>query len=268
MKPLMILLLVASCASHKRTPYQEQSKGHGYSDKTLDGDLRMVSFKANARTKTSQAEMFAKFRTLEICQGENKKYSFILDVFDKTKSKTITRYSTSGYPSYYYGMSPFYNRYSSFSLGFSTMQSDAWNETLSYPEVEVVYQCLDQVLAPMLELREVSAEEMKHLVKDLRGGLQVELVPKESPNFKQQKVGDIILRVDGERIQEIYQLMKRFNEGKKTIQIDILRNGKEVKNVKLNSSDMTDKISTGQAGFLETACKYEDLQTRGPCKTR
>ncbi len=260
---LMLLVLITSCAS-ERTKYGKYSKKvGGYQEKLLDNHLRVVSFKGNSYTKVGLATKFAKFRAIEICTKENFKLTHLLDTFDKTRSKTVTRTSSTGYPSYYYGMSPFYSRYSGFGygFGFSTMNTSSWNETLQYPDVEVIFDCANEVWEPEVSFREVPADEMKHLVKDLRGGLQVEKIPSGKATSKDVQVGDIIIVGNGERIQQTYQLLTLFNKSKDhTIKVEVLRNGLNKEGLVLRGINSTDKILSAQEEIIKSACKNEELK--------
>lgn len=260
---LMLLVLVVSCAS-ERTKYGKYSKKDGgYQDTVVDNQLRVVSFKANSFTKVGLATKFAKFRAIEICTKEDFKVTHLLDTFDKTRSKTVTRTSSTGYPSYYYGMSPFYSRYSGFGygFGFSTMNTSSWNETVQYPDVEVIFDCAQEVWEPEVGFREVPPDEMKHLVKDLRGGLQVEKIPTGKPGKKDVMVGDIIIMGNGERIQQTYQLLNLFKKSKDhTINVEVLRNGLNKDGLVLRGINSTEKILSAQKEIIDSACKSEELK--------
>ncbi len=266
---ICLLILLASCSSNERTKYKPYSKKNGgYKERVLDNGLRIVSFHANSYTKKHLASTFARFRAIEICHAENFKLAHILDSFDRTQSKTITRTTSSGYPSYYYGMSPFWNRYQGFGygIGWNTQSGSSWNETILYPEVEVIYECAHDVYEPQLELREVSAEEMKHLVKDLRGALQIESLPAESPDKKTFRVGDIILRGNGERVQERYQLLSLFRRNKDhTINVELLRDGQLKTNLLLTGVDATEKMLKAQEDILKSACKNKEIKKKKLC---
>lgn len=262
---LIVIVLISGCAS-ERTQYGKYSKKEGgYQDKVVEKNLRVVSFKANSYTKVSLASKFAKFRAIEICSSENYKLTHLLDTFDKTRSQTVTRTSSSGYPSYYYGMSPFYSRYSGFGygFGFSSMNTSSWNETLRYPDIEVIFECANEVWAPEVTFREVPPDEMKHLMKDLKGGLQVEKVLSIKPGKKDVMVGDIIIFGNGERIQQTYQLLSLFNKNKDhTIVVAVLRNGIRKEGLILKGTDSSDKILAAQADIIRSVCKNKELKGR------
>ena len=261
----LLLVLVTSCASD-RTKYGKYSKKEGgYQEKVLEDSLRVVSFKANSRTKTELARKFARFRATEICLTENFKLAHILGVFDKTESKTVTRTSSNGYPSYYYGMSPFYGRYSGFGFGFGSMHSSSWNETLKYPDVEVIFQCANEAFEPLTVFREVPAEEMKHVVKDLRGALQVEKIPKEV-GVSELKVGDILIIAEGERIQQQYQLLSHLNKSKtRHIRVEVLRDGKTKQGLVLKAQDISPQVLEAQASLVKGVCKKEEMKVNKLC---
>lgn len=265
---LTLLLMITGCASGPTKYGAYSKKAGGYQDKTLEGNFRVVNFKANSNTKTSLATKYATFRAIEICTASNFKLTHLLDTFDKTQSKTVTRTSTNGYPSYYYGMSPFYSRYSGFGFGYSNMQSSSWNETLKYPEVEVIFECADEVYEPGIVLREVTAEEMKHLIKDLHGGLQVERIPKEANN-SELKVGDIIIRGDGIRIQQNYELLSLFHKSKDhQIRVDILRDGVTRRGLSLKGVDATEQILKAQLKAIQSVCNKEELKKKSLCQNQ
>lgn len=267
---LCLLILFVGCSSNERTKYKRYNKKNGgYKERTLENGLRIVSFHANSYTKKKLASTFARFRAIEVCTEENFKLAHLLDSFDRTQSKTITRTTSSGYPSYYYGMSPFWNRYHGFGygMGWSTQTGSSWNETIQYPEVEVIYECANDVYEPQVELREVSAEEMKHLVKDLRGALQIESFPAESPDKKTLRVGDIILRGNGERVQERYQLISLFRKNKDhKIEVEIMRDGQLKTGLTLTGVDATEKMLKAQKEIIQSACKSKEIKEKKLCK--
>jgi hypothetical protein len=267
----ILLFLIVSCSSHERTKYQAYKKknGGGYQEKTLDDGIRVVSFKANSDTKRSLAIKFSKFRAIEICTAENFALTHLLDTFDKTESRNVIRSYSSGYPSYYYGMSPFYNHYSGFGygFGFSTTNTDAWSETLRYPNIEVVFECANEVYEPQVVFRQVPADEMKHLIKDLKGGLQVEKISNGSSQSKKLEIGDILIRANGERVQEMYQLLNLFQKSQKhKLNIDVLRDGIIEKGIMLTGVNASEKILKAQQEIVRSVCKYEDLKKRALCK--
>jgi hypothetical protein len=164
-------------------------------------------------------------------------------------------------------MSPFYHRYSGFGFGagINTFQSNSWNETYVYPEIDVLYECANVAYEPEVIFREVPAEEMKHLVQDLKGAIQVEKILDGSPNKKVLEYGDIILRGDGERIQKIHQLLRLISPEKKEANLEIIRDGKRVR-VALKGMNVTESVAKSQNEVIREACEKKDLKERVLCK--
>lgn len=267
---LLVILCVLMSCSTKPTKYQayKKKKGGGYQEQLLGENLWLVSFKGNEKSKVSTSTSYAKFRAIEICRKENMKFAHILDSLDKTKRKTVTRTSSTGFPSYYYGMSPFYNRYSGFGygFGFSSTNSSSWDETLKYPRIDVFFECANEVYGPEINLREVMGEEMKHLVKDLKGGLQVESIPAGSPNEGKIQVGDIIIRGQGKRIELAYLLSAMFGKARDhKIKVDVLRNG-AIKSTVMKGVSITPAVDKEQKEVIKKVCKHEEVKKNELCK--
>jgi hypothetical protein len=252
---LLIFFLIAGCAT-KPTPYQKESKKEGYRD-SLQDELKIATFKANTVTKMEKAQSYAEFRAIENCRENENKHANIIDISDKSVRKDVVRTSGSGWgPSYGFGMYPYYSRYSSIGVGvnYSTMSSDSWNETLVYPIIQVYYTCSDQIVRPELRLKEISSEQMKLLVKDLRGALQIENIPENSPNEKLIEQGDLILKVNGKRIEKIYELIRYFKDKNSVVDLQILREG-EKKNVKIKAIDITPEALKAEKKVITNVCK-------------
>lgn len=265
-----LILILLSCASPrtKYHSYKGKQKG-GFSQEKVDANLDMISFRANSFTKISEAELFAKFRAIESCAEAGKKYSHIISLVDRSQSKTITRSNSHvyGFPSYYYGHSPFYHRYSGigFSAGFNTISTNSWDETLIYPHTDIIYRCRDEIYEPEIILREVPAEEMKHLVKDLKGALQIEKILEGSPN-KKLAVGDILLRAGRERVEKNYQVLRHFDSEKQGVPVELLRDGERVR-LNLASVTVTQQVSASQQDIIKSACKFKEIKKRSLCRS-
>ncbi len=207
--------------------------------------------------------MFPRFHTLEECRKRNQPLSHIIGVVDKSSTKKIIRTDSDSWgPSYYYGMgmSPFYSRYSGFgfSTGINVVNSRAWEETLVYPEIDVIYHCAEKVYEPEIAMRDVPAEEMKHLVKDLKGGVQVEKILPGSPN-KMLKEEDIIIKAEGKRIMKGHQLLALFKDKPEPVKVEILREGRR-KTISVRAEDVTDRVKENLAELKKSACKFEDVK--------
>ena len=256
---LTILLLVASCASHDPTPYQKQKKKEmGYSDKQLE-NLRISTFRGNAYTSRERAQRYAEFRAIEVCRSTKEEHANILDIFDKTVEKEITRSSGTSWGPSYFGMYPYYSRYSSFGIGagFNTVSSDSWRETIAFPVIESYFTCEDKIFRPDLIFKELPADQIKHLVKDVKGAIQVEKIPEKSPNEKSVELGDIILKANGKRVEKVYQLIHMFGPKDQNVTVQILREG-ERKNITIKSKDVTKEVSQAEEKIIKKVCKDKD----------
>lgn len=268
-----LLVILFSCSSAKRTPYQKfEKKEGGYSDSVMEDNIHITRLEGNSRTKKSYAEMFARFHSLEECRKAGKKLSHILAVVDKSSTKKVIRSDSDSWgPSYYYGMgmSPFYSRYSGFgfSTGINTMSTRAWEETLVYPEIEVIYHCTDKAYEPEIAMRDVPPEEMKHLVKDLKGGVQIEKILADSPN-RTLKEDDIILKAEGKRIMKGHQLLSLFKDGPLPVKVEVLREG-ERKTISIKADEVTSQVQENLAKLQEKACGFEDVKKKSSlCKEK
>ncbi len=267
-KYLILISFLFGCAT-KPTKYQSMKKSEGFKDRVVENDLLAVTFKANSATKKDKAELYAKFRAIESCYEKGKNLTHVLDVMDKSQTKKVTKTDSTG-PSYYYGMSPYYGRYyggwgMGMGVGINTVSSRSWNETYVYPEFEVFYQCRDKVEDSRIFFKQISAENMKLLVKDLKGALQVEKILEDSPNKESLEVGDIILKVNNQRIESVLEL---YWESKgKNANLDIFREGVR-KKVVLKNKDVSEAVEKTQLEIIRTACQKEEIKKRGICSSK
>jgi hypothetical protein len=167
------------------------------------------------------------------------------------------------------GTSPFYSRYSGFGLstGINMVNSRSWEETLVFPEFEVIYHCSDKVYEPEVVMRDVPPDEMKHLVKDLKGGVQIEQILPGSPN-KTLKEEDIIVRAQGKRIMKGHQVLALFKEKPDAVKIEVLREGVK-KQISLKAADVTEEIAKSMRALKEKACKFDDVKDKSSlCKEK
>lgn len=266
---IFILALLTACASSRPTPYQKEKKKQGYRDQSLE-DLRVASFRGNAYTKKDRASLFAEFRAIENCQEGERKHANIIDISDKTVAKEITRSSGGVWgPSFYGGMYPYYSRHSSFGVGidYSSVNTQSWNETLLFPYIEIYYTCSDKIYRPQVHFKELSAEQVKHLIKDVKGGLQVEKILDSSPNKETVQVGDIILKANGRRVEKIFELIRLFNENHDVVTLQILREGHRV-NSKLLSVEVTSEVAKAERSIIQKVCSYKTDKYQKALKER
>jgi hypothetical protein len=253
MKTLLLVFLIA--CSTKPTSYQKEKKNEGYSDGKLE-DLRVASFKANSKTKLKKALLYAEFRALEICRKE-KLLINIVDSVDKSVKKEVTHGTGTGFgPAFYGGMYPYYSRYSSIGVSATFGGSGTyWNETYTYPRIDVLYTCSETIHRPLITVREVPASEVRHLVKDIRGALQVKKISADSPNRKLQE-GDLILKAQGKRIERTHELIRLFTARAPKVSAVVLREGREL-SLTLSSKDVTEEVREAEKKIIKKACEDE-----------
>lgn len=266
---IITLLLFVSCASNNPTPYQKKNKKDlGYANSKLD-NFQVASFQGNSYTSKERAQSYAEFRAIEICRDSNEGIANIMDIFDKTVEKEVTRTTGTSWGPSYYGMYPYYSRYSSIgvSAGFNTISADSWSETIRFPVIEVYFTCDKKVFRPELIFKELTADEMKHLVKDVKGAIQVEKIPEGSPNANTVETGDIILKAQGERIEKVYQLINMFGPENQSVKVQLLREGKK-KSTILRSQDVTREVKEAEEKIISKVCEDKDEDDQEGLKKR
>ena len=253
---LMVLLIIVGCSTSKPTPYQKEKKKEGHQEKSFE-DLKVTTFKGNSYTKKEQAQLYAQFRAIEVCRESENKLANIIDIFDKTVEKQYVRSTGNSWgPSYsYYGGYPYYSRYSGIGIGvgYNSVDTKSWNEKLIYPMFEVYYTCSDMVVRPQLIFKELSAEQTKHLVKDIKGAIQVERIAETSPNKDSIELGDIVLKANGKRIEKVFELIRLFNKENREVSVLLLREGERVV-AKLKSTDFTEEAKKNESEIVNAVC--------------
>lgn len=256
MKSILPLLFLFGACSTVVTPYQAEKKSEGYSDSKLK-EFDTAIFRANSSTKKDITRTYAEFRAVERCRSE-KKHADMLDLMDKSVSKEVRKSSSSSFGPSGFGMYPHYSRYSTigFGVGYNTIDTDSWNETYLYPVMEVIYTCESKVFRPGLVFRELTADQMRDLVKDVRGGLQIEEISPAGGNSKILEHGDIIIKAENQRIEHVYQLLGFFKENHQKVNVELFRDGKRMK-LKVQSKDVTDDIIKRENEIISTVCSSE-----------
>lgn len=261
MKSLLPLLLLAAAACSSPTGYIEKKSedSSGFSDSVVTGDLRLASFKGNSDTEKKNAELFAKFRSIEVCQELNKKYSHILVVRDRTFTKEVTQTTSS--PAYYYGVSPYYGTGSYWGAipvaGATQTTTDA--ETI--PSFDVYFECTDKPFDARIALKNLSQSQVQDYAKDAMGAVQVDNVLEDSPNLKKLQKGDIILRFDDQRVgkvEDAYQASRR--SGQKSANVEFVRDGKR-KTTTVTYKDVTSLVEEAQTSLIKSACKVDSVKS-------
>jgi hypothetical protein len=267
---LTLTILSAVACSTAPTPYQTKQDQQGYSDKIIDSNLRVAEFQGNAETKKETAELYAKFRAIELCQEMKQPTTHIMLVKDKTYSKEITQTSTTG-PSYYYGASPYYGRYGgygpAYGMSYGGASTVSSNETYTYPLFEVYFECTETPKDGRISLVNLSGSQVEAIVKDLKGAVQVDEVLPDSPNAGKLKKLDIIISANGERVTnvlDVYKATRKVNQ--QNMKIEFYREGVKKQTV-VSFLDVKELVGQAQKEIIKAACNVENIkETNSNCK--
>jgi hypothetical protein len=263
---VLLFLIILSAVSCSTSPslYAPSKDKQGYTDETVVDGLRLATFQGNSATKKSSAELYAKFRAIEICFDLKKPYTHILDVRDKTYSKEITQASSTG-PSYYYGMSPYYGHGAGMGMSYGTTSTTISNETYTYPMFDVYFECVDKPLDARVALIVLSQSQMQTLVKDLKGAVQVDNVLEDSPDQGKIQKGDIIIKANGERVTTVLDVFKAARKAKQqNFRIEFFRDGIK-KQTEISFLDVSNLVDEVQKDILKQACKVDEISKRPIC---
>lgn len=273
MRSIAILSLIAlvGCASEPAS-YKESSGKVGYSDKIVDTNLKISTFEGNSSTKKEKAQLYAKFHAIELCKEMNQPLTHILTIRDTTFDKEVTQTNTYA-PTYYYGVAPYYGRYGAYGAGVSMYgaygptNTQTTTDVKTIPRFDVYFECVAKALDARMSFKGLSADNMKQLMKDVKGGVQIEEILPDSPNKGTLQVGDIIIKGNGTRVEkvvELYQAHRNSNADKFTV--EFFRNGKR-KTAVVKFLDVSEMVSSAQAEILKEACKEDGIKgVRDICK--
>lgn len=262
---LSFLILAAIGCSSNPTGYVPSKNKQGYSDRIVENELRVATFQGNYSTKKDKAELYAKFRALEICRDMGKTYTHIFVVKDKSYAKEVTQ-TTSSSPNYYYGMSPYYGGVGMYGTGvgvaYGATSTHTSTDTHTYPMFEVYFECTEKPLDARISLSNLSEAQMETLVKDVQGGVQVEEVLPDSPNIGKLQKADIIYKANGERVTtvlDVYRAARKVNQ--QNLKVDFFRDGKP-KETTVSFIDVTEMVDHAQKEILKEACKIDVIKDK------
>jgi hypothetical protein len=279
---LLILLITISCTT--RTLYQPYNESGGYSEATLKDNIQVARFSGNARTNIDDANIFAIFRSIEICYEKGFEVSKILKVDNKTTSKTIQKSSSNSYkdPTYFSGTSNTYTNYNNYGNSNSNTNlngtayggsvhtnSTSWNETYFYPTFDAYFACYNEIYLAQVELKIISAEDIKEFTKDRLGGLQIIKIDGQSPNQGIFQIGDILLKINNIRVLDVNEMSRAIDlaKDKNNIQASIIREGKPL-TIKFKTSNVTEKFKMVNSEIIRRACSVKEIKTRPICTER
>jgi hypothetical protein len=275
-------IFFVSCAS--RTQYKPHGTSGGYSDSSDKTNKILLSrFVGNAYTNEKLALDLSEFRAYEKCFELGYSFAEVIGVDNLSKSQTVQQTSSYNYqnPTYLTGYANtngtmFGNTYSgatsyngTISGGGSNAFSTSWLETYNFPAFDTWYTCKNKKYATMVNFKELKAEEVKEYFKDFFGAIHVVEVPEESPNRNILKNGDIVTKINGNRIQSIpqYSAELELATDKNNIPFTVFRDGKLI-TLKAKAIDSTANSLAEKEKVLTSNCKLFEIKSRPFCSSR
>lgn len=280
--PLLFLFLSA-CAT--RTLYQPHGQSGGYSEAIVKDDLMVARFSGNAYTHKNDAQLFSVFRAIEICKDKGYRVMRMENFEDNSSSQTVQKSYTynNQQPTYFSGnanSNTNYNYYGGNTLysntntnvngtmygGDTHSNTQTWNETYHYPKYSTYFTCANEISLARVELKDMSAEDIKDFTIDKLGAAQVVSLADDSPNKEIFQVGDIILKVNNQRILNQQDFVKALNgsPNKESIPALVVREGKN-HNIKFKAKDFTYMFEQDNLKVITSACTVSEVKKRPIC---
>jgi hypothetical protein len=146
-------------------------------------------------------------------------------------------------------------------------QSQSWNDTLTFPTFDSFFSCTHQAYMMKVKMKSVSAEDMRSMVKDLMGAVQVENVMAESPNRGILHTGDFVIKINNERVQNIHQISAVVDaaENKENLSVSLIRDGQTM-TVIAKATDASSMIMEQNRKIISSACIVPEIKARAVCK--
>jgi hypothetical protein len=262
--------LLSGCA-HSRTKYHPLDESGGYSEAPVNDRVLKTRFAGNAYTGSRDALLLSQFRAIEICKDKGFVTANILWSEDLSTAKTVQRTSNNTYlaPMQYQGSANCYggscNGTGTLTGGGESSNSSTWNETYHYPTFDTYFACANEIYKAKVTITALTADAVKPYVKDLMGALQIHDMPENSPNRGILQVGDIVVKVDGNRTESKDQFSSAIAlaKNKDSIPIQLIRDG-EPQTVIAKAVDNTSDSVQAVNSFLSQMCK-DELAERSIC---
>jgi hypothetical protein len=284
---LAVAFIFSGCAT--RTKYQpnDNAGGGGYSDNRVDEKIVASRFAGNAYTNKQDAALLSQFRAIEYCYEQGYRAVRFYGINDLSTSQTVQKTSSYTYqnPTYIsgnaysnttgnmYGNNYYGNTNTNFNGtvtgGGSNSSSRTWNETYHFPTYDTYYSCTNQAFMTKVKVKEVKADDMKPFVQDLMGAVQIEAILDGSPNKEVLQVGDIVTKVNGNRVQKNPQYSSEIDASadKEHIVLTVVRDGKPT-TIKAKAVDATDMILADTNKIVGAACTLSEIKSRPICTSR
>lgn len=209
--------------------YESGSTG-GYIDSMETETISIARFVGNPHIPIKSVQWYSYIRSQEVCSERGAKLGLVLETVDTSTATEINGKSTS------------------------------------YPSANTYFRCAFKSSGIGVVVKTLSSEQVKPFVKDLMGAVQAQEIGEDSPNKGLIQIGDIILKVNGNRITNSKQLILELNsDSKEKITINVIRDGNAQK-IELNRVNTTDRNIKINAGNKLHACKEPEISERPFCK--
>lgn len=260
-----VVWFISGCAMP--TKYMSDQGEGGYSEAKINKLLYLTRFKGNSRTSKQDALDYSIFRAVEICRDNKIKLARLFFIFDFTKEEKVFHTWTSTFqsPSFVSSiLSDFGGNVivqSSVTQGSGYSITNSWSDIITTPQFHTIFACAENQITIDLDLVAVSKDEMKILVKDLLGGMQIHSLAGSSPLNKYFKYGDIITKVNDQRVQDPAMFSYAIETTvEHNIKINFYRDGKE-QVVSVQKIDVSDDALKTQGALIRKVCEKIKNQT-------
>lgn len=283
-----IQLAILSCATNQRTKYapSSQSNQGGYLDAAFAGGTLIARFSGNAHTHKIDAILFSKFRAIENCLNKGFKVARLLGTNNLSTSKTVTKSSSYNYkaPTNFSGTYSGNSNYSSLNGntikkntnasisgqaygGHSFGSGSTWNETYKYPVFDTFFTCQNSINIAGIKMQKLASSKIHKYSKDYLDAVQIVNMLDTSANVGNLKTGDIILEINGERIQEQSDVTLHIDKNKEGEPIKVLIVRKEnTKLLELKTKDITKEVWEQNRRILISGCSVDEIKNKKICK--
>ncbi len=246
-------LLSASCALFVRPsrfePYVEGKDG-GYYQTVLSDYMATVGFAGNEHTSAAAAEDYAYFRAYEFCLNDGR-FRIAVVGFSENRSTTdeVIRSST-------------------YSTGANQVAGSSWVDRRNFPKYTVEVTCLNRIHVLDLQGDSISSADVKPFVKDLLGAAQITSVSEWSKNANILKRGDVVLRLNDQRVISWDDFVRFSNTAPNLdkIKLEVVRDGKRL-TVFAVARDYSKEMQVSNLKALSDLCgRRPELAKRPLCE--
>ncbi len=267
----LFVLFAQGCATEP-TIYQPHGEQGGYSDAKIDEKTMVARFAGNSLISKNEVALFSHFRAIEVCREQGFKLSRVYATRDLSNSQTVQKSSTSTFqdPVYFSGAVNSNTNFNGAVYGGGGLAlTTSWQETYTYPIFDTYYRCANEVFTVLVKLKQITIQDMKPFVKDLLAAVQIEEILPDSPNIDVFKVGDLVLKVNEKRIQNIEQFDVAIGEAKdpKKIPLQIVREG-VARKIVIVADDKSANIVKAENQIIYNVCAPPEFWNRKTCSSQ